>query len=181
MQDITYDVRIYKMEVYNGARVTTYTVRWKVGPKPWKEPFRNKAQADSFEAELRAAAKKGEAFSLTTGRPVAWQREDNDMSWYAFACKYVDMKWKDASAGYRRDIARALTAATPAMYATKRGKPEDKEIRKALTRWAFNSRRRAECPDNVAKILHWLDQNTKPMSTLNECFSTSVARALITT
>ena len=31
------------------------------------------------------------------------------------------MKWKLASAKYRKDIARALTAATPAMFADARG------------------------------------------------------------
>lgn len=34
MENITYDVRLYKMDVYVGAKVTTYKVRWKVGPKP---------------------------------------------------------------------------------------------------------------------------------------------------
>jgi hypothetical protein len=28
----TYDVRVYRSELYKGARVTTYRVRWKVGP-----------------------------------------------------------------------------------------------------------------------------------------------------
>ena len=46
MDSITYDVRIWKTEVYKGAKVTTYKVRWKAGDaRPWKEPFRNSAQA----------------------------------------------------------------------------------------------------------------------------------------
>jgi len=49
MDNITYDVRIWKTETYKGAKVTTYKVRWKTGPKPWKRPFRTKAQAASFE------------------------------------------------------------------------------------------------------------------------------------
>jgi hypothetical protein len=39
------------------AKVTTYTVRWKVGPKRWRRSFRIIAQADSFRAELLAAAR----------------------------------------------------------------------------------------------------------------------------
>ena len=31
MDNITYDVRIWKTEIYKGAKVTTYTVRWKTG------------------------------------------------------------------------------------------------------------------------------------------------------
>ena len=69
MDNITYDVRIWKTEIYKGAKVTTYKVRWKTGPKRWKQPFRTKAQAASFEAELRSAASRGEAFDMTTGQP----------------------------------------------------------------------------------------------------------------
>ena len=74
MDNITYDVRIWKTEIYKGAKVTTYRVKWKTGPRRWKQPFRTKAQAASFEAELRTAARKGEAFDITTGRPVSWGR-----------------------------------------------------------------------------------------------------------
>ena len=84
MDNITYDVRIWKTEIYKGSRVTTYKVRWKTGPRPWKQPFRTKAQAASFEAELRSAARRGEAFDITTGRPVSWGREDNP---YLYCCR----------------------------------------------------------------------------------------------
>ena len=68
MENITYDVRIWKTETYKGNRVTTYKVRWKTGSKPWKRPFQTKAQASSFEAELRSAASRGEAFDITAAR-----------------------------------------------------------------------------------------------------------------
>jgi len=42
----TYDVRVYKTEVYKGATVTTYKVRWKTDHRPWKEGFRSAALAD---------------------------------------------------------------------------------------------------------------------------------------
>src|SRR4051812_4129131 len=114
MNETTYNVRVYKTDVYKGKTVTTYYVRWKADARGWKEPFRNSAQADSFRSALLTAARNGEAFSTATGQPVTWQRAAADMSWYNFACAYADMKWKSASAKYRRDIARALTAATPA-------------------------------------------------------------------
>ncbi|MEV8635829.1 integrase [Streptosporangium sp. NPDC051023] len=166
MKDITYDVRIYKTEVYRGTKVTTYTVRWKTADKPWKRPFRRAAQADTFRGELQAAARKGEAFSLVTGEPVSWNRAERpEMSWYDFTTTYVDMKWKRASGGYRRDIARALTAATPTMLASGRGKPSDKEIRKALTRWAFNAKDRDSADD---RALDWLKRNTCAVSVLED-------------
>lgn len=99
---ITYDARVYRTEVYKGSKVTTYKVRWKVGGRLWKAGFRTAAQADSFRSALLTAARHGEAFSLPTGRPTAWEREKAATSWYEFACTYVDMKWKQASAKYRR-------------------------------------------------------------------------------
>src|SRR5215468_1179671 len=136
----TYDARVYRTEVYKGKKTTTYHVRWKVGDKLWREGFRTAAQADSFRSALLTAARKGEVFSLATGRPAAWERTKADTTWYEFACLYVDMKWKQASAKYRKDIARALTTATPVMLAEVRGRPDDASIRQALIRWGFNTK-----------------------------------------
>jgi hypothetical protein len=69
--ETTYDARVYRTEVYKGKEVTTYHVRWKVGGKLWREGFRTAAQADSFRSVRLTAARKGEAFSLATGRPAA--------------------------------------------------------------------------------------------------------------
>ena len=164
----TFNVRVYRTEVYKGAEVTTYKVRWKVGARLWKEGFRNAAQADSFRSALLTAARKGDAFSLATGRPTAWERAKADISWYEFACAYVDMKWKQASAKYRKDIARALTAATPAMLAEARGRPDDASIRRALVRWGFNTKQRSDPPDDAAEVLDWVVRNTALVSTLIE-------------
>jgi integrase len=164
----TFDARVYQTEVYKGRQVTTYWVRWKVGDRLWKEPFRTVAQADSFRSSLLTAARKGEAFSLVTGRPVTWQRERHATGWYEFACVYADMKWKQASAKYRKDIARALTAATPAMLAEARGRPDDASIRRALIRWGFNTKQRSEPPDEVAEILAWVARNSLPVLALAE-------------
>jgi hypothetical protein len=165
-ENITYDVRIWKTEVYRGTKVTTYKVRWVVGGRSWKESFRTKAQAASFEAELRSAARRGEAFDITTGRPVSWGRAGNDMFWYDFCVSYVDMKWKHSAAKRRASIAWALVTVMPAMIATSKGKPDEKATRTALRQWGFNTKRRAGCPDDAAVILNWLSRNTKPVSAL---------------
>ena len=164
----TYDARVYRTEVYKGAEVTTYKVRWKVGGRLWKEGFRTAAQADSFRSALLTVARKGEAFSMTTGRPAAWERRKAATTWYEFACAYVDMKWKQASAKYRKDIARALTAATPAVLAEVRGRPDDASIRRALVRWGFNTKQRSDPPEDVAEVLAWVARNSGPVSALAE-------------
>jgi integrase len=71
-----------------------------------------------------------------------------------------------ASAKYRKDIARALTTATPAMLAAVRGRPDDASIRRALTRWGFNTKQRVSPPDDVAEVLAWVARNTAPVSAL---------------
>lgn len=164
----TYDARVYRTEVYKGAEVTTYKVRWKVGGRLWKEGFRTAAQADSYRSALLTAARRGEAFSTYTGKPTAWERRKAETSWYDFACAYVDMKWKLASAKYRKDIARALTAATPAMLADARGRPDDASIRRALVRWGFNTKQRPDPPEDVAEVLAWVARNSAPVSALAE-------------
>jgi integrase len=165
---ITYNARVYRTEVYKGSEVTTYKVRWKVGGRLWKEGFRTAAQADSFRSALMTAARKGEAFSMATGRPTAWERAKAETMWYEFACLYVDMKWKQASAKYRKDIARALMAATPAMLVDAHGRPDDVTIRRALVRWGFNTKQRADPPDDVGEALAWVARNTAPVSALTE-------------
>jgi hypothetical protein len=35
--DSTYNIRVYRTEVYKGARVTTYRVRWRAGHRLWRE------------------------------------------------------------------------------------------------------------------------------------------------
>jgi integrase len=164
----TFDARVYQTEVYKGRQVTTYWVRWRVSGRLWKEPFRTVAQADSFRSSLLTAARKGEAFSVASGRPVTWEREKRATGWYEFACAYADLKWKQASAKYRKDIARALTAATPAMLAETRGRPDDASIRRALIRWGFNTKQRSEPPDEVAEVLAWVARNSEPVSALAE-------------
>ena len=164
--EITYDVRVYKTEVYRGSRVTTYKVRWKAGDKTWKRPFRTAAQADVFRAELLAAARKGEAFSLATGEPVSWQRNQPGVTWYEFACAYVDSKWESASAKYRRAIAQALASATMAMLTGDRSMPDSQVLRSALVNWGFNTKQRAMAPAEQGDALIWLARNTREVKEL---------------
>lgn len=164
----TYDVRIYKTEVYKGKTRTSYYVRWKVDGKWWREGFRVKALAESFRAELVAAARRGEAFDIASGRPVSMRRRNQDMSWYEFACRFVDMQWPRVAATTRRTHAEALTTVTTALFTTDRGKPEDRVIRSALCRWAFNTAKRDDpmCPDEIRDALRWVERHTQPVSAL---------------
>jgi integrase len=59
-----------------------------------------------------------------------------------------------------------VTAATPAMLAETRGRPDDASIRRALVRWGFNTKQRPYPPAEVAEILAWVAHNTAPPSAL---------------
>lgn len=168
--DTTYDVRIWKTRVYQGERGNTYYVRWKTANKAWQEPFKHKALAESFRSDLVSAASKGEAFDIASGRPVSMRRVAADVSWYEHACAFVDLKWPRVAATTRRTHAEALTTVTTAMLTNTRGKPDDKLIRKALCRWAFNTNRRnaTDRPADVSAALKWVESHTSPLSALSK-------------
>jgi integrase len=166
----TYDVYIWSIRENAGTRAKTYSVRWKVGSRRWKTTFKTAALADSFRSDLLSAARKGEAFDLATGRPVSMVRASRSMSWYEFACAFADMKWPSVAATTRRTHAEALTAVTTAMFTNDRGKPNDKLVRAALKRWAFNTGRRGDphCLDDVRDALRWVASHTRPVSALRD-------------
>ncbi|WP_158842918.1 tyrosine-type recombinase/integrase [Saccharothrix deserti] len=173
----TFDVRIWKTEVWQGKTTTTYTVRWAVAGARFKQPFKTSALADSFRSKLVVAAKGGEAFSVETGLPVSTQRAENSMTWFAFACAYVDMKWDESAGNSRKGVAEMLTNATSVMLSTTRGKPDDKVIRRSLNGWAFNRNRRdSAAPTEVRTALKWLTANTKQVSALQD---PTVMRAML--
>lgn len=167
---MSYDVKFWATDIYRGSRVTTYKVRWFVVGKPFKEPFRTAALAESFRAELVSAARKGEAFDTETGRPLSMARARQDIDWYRFACDYMDMKWPTAAATYRRSISEALTVITIALIESGHSIPAGATTRSALHNWAFNTNRRND-PDRPAEIgdtLRWIAGHTRPVSQLSE-------------
>ncbi|MEO3807869.1 tyrosine-type recombinase/integrase [Sphaerisporangium sp. B11E5] len=168
MDNITYSVRFWKTKTYKGAKVTTHTVRWVVGGREWKEPFRNVAQAESFRARLMTAAREGEAFDTRTGRPISWKREESALSWYAFTLAYVDAKWPYASPNHRRGIAEALTDATEALLTSEAGAPRD--LRRAALRWAYSTRIRDNVrpPADLIQVIRWLEQHTVQVAAFTE-------------
>ena len=168
--DTTYAVNVWSIRENVGTTAKTYSVRWKVGSRRWKTTFKTAALADSFRSDLLSAARKGEAFDTSTGRPVSMLRASKGMSWYAFACVYVDLKWPRVAATTRRTHAEALTAVTTVMLTSTRGQPDGKLLRAALKRWAFNTARRDDpnCPDNVRSALRWATSHTRPVSALRD-------------
>jgi len=170
MNGISYDVRIHGIEKRKNAEevIISYRLSWKVSGRTWKERFSTAAQADAFRSELMTAARRGEAFSLATGRPVSWAREQPALRWYAFTLAYVDAKWPYASPNHRRGIAEALTDATEALLVGDTG-PDREALREAL-RWSYSTRIRdgRNPPTKLAPMVRWLEANTVPMASFSE-------------
>ncbi|PRX99650.1 tyrosine-type recombinase/integrase [Allonocardiopsis opalescens] len=173
MKDTTYKVRVWQIETYTGKKGNTYSVRWIVAGKRWRETFANSTQADGFRSELVTAQRQGEAFSLVTGRPVSWQRDEDVMRWYAFMLAYADMKWPHVSPNHRRSIAEALTDATEVLVHGGSSPPSREALRAALREWAFSTRIRDKepLPDEHAHAIRWLTNNTVFMHELTEAGS----------
>lgn len=89
-------------------------------------------------------------------------RELNSRTRYEHAVAFVDMKWPHAAGKQRLSIADALATVTPSLLSTDRGRPSDKDIRRALYSWAFNKKRRdvGSPPADLAPIVQWLASNT---------------------
>ncbi len=182
MDDVTYDVRIYRTEVYKGAKVTTFRVHWNAGHRLWREGFRNAALADSFRSSLLTAARKGEAFSLSTGRPISWTRDEAALTWYALTLDYAAAKWPYVAPNHRKSIAEALTDATEAMLASDASPYSADEIRRALRTWAFSDRLRGatDPPGDLTAVVRWLQTGTLPVADLARPGSgTARCRALL--
>ncbi|MFG3011131.1 hypothetical protein ACGFZB_11830 [Streptomyces cinerochromogenes] len=134
--ETTYDVKIYKILTYKGARKTTYTVRWVVAGKRWREPFNTVALAEGFRSELIRATGKGEAFVVATGLPVSHRSKSAAMSWYKFAVEYVDARWPQLGGNSRKNIAKTLTATTIALLRAKPTQFRPAAVRTVLREWA---------------------------------------------
>jgi integrase len=172
----TYDVRIWTIREYKGHdRKTgkprsTYRVRWEVAGKEFGKTHQTRALAESFRSKLITAQREGVAFDEATGLPEPMARELKTVTWYEHAIAFVDMKWPRAAAKHRKGIAEALAAITVLLVATDRGAPPERDMRRALYRWVFNTTRRTSGPPpaDLAPVIRWLEANTVKLPALNE-------------
>jgi integrase len=168
----SYSVKVWALQTRykkneKGTRVPArYVARWSVDRERFEVSFRNRAQADSFRADLLSAARRGEAFDIQNGRPAALARKVEKMSWFDFACGYADMKWDGSAPKYRSSIADSLAAVTLGMLREGKEHPPIKVLAPALRR-AFNKNRRdAELPAEQADALRWIARNVRPVGDL---------------
>ena len=144
--ETSFDVRIYAVSPYRGARGTTYTVRWRVQGLRFRRTFTTRKLADGFRAKLQVATQAGQAFVVGNGLPMSMQEPAPQRTWLEHAMAYVDTKWPHASPRHRRGIAEALTDVTIATIPDLTGAPPVARMRHVLFRGAFNSVRTLGSP-----------------------------------
>lgn len=108
---------------------------------------------------------------MENGRPVSWQRNRAaTVSWYEHACAYVDMKWPRAAGKSRQGIAEALATVTPALLSSEKSRPQAPVLRELLYGWAFNTRRREQCPpeEHLRRAERWVSTHTLAVGRLVE-------------
>ncbi|MGW4387381.1 tyrosine-type recombinase/integrase [Streptomyces sp. NPDC004685] len=161
------DVKIWGVRKRASKR-PSYDVRWSVAGNVFSESFRTKALADHYRAKLLRAAREGEEFDSETGLPGAMAEKAAALTWYAFALRYLAMKWPHAAPNTRDGINESLTSVTLAMLDDRPGRPADDVLRKSLRNWAFvlPGPQDRELPTDVANTLHWVAKSSRTLAYL---------------
>lgn len=171
------DVKVWGVRKRN-TKKSSYDVRWTVAGSVFSEQFRTKGLADHYRSKLLRAAHAGEEFDTETGLPDSMVEKAASMTWYAFALKYLAMKWPHAAPNTRSGINEALTAVTMALLDERPGRPAEELIRKALRNWAFvlPAPDERELPTEIANTLHWVAKASRPLSDLGDA---AIGRAVL--
>jgi integrase len=165
----TTEVRFWEVRRNRSSRASSYEVRWVVGGRGRSRTRRTKALAESFLAELRQAARRGEAFDVETGLPTSMLAATPGLTWYAFVLKFVDMKWPHAAAKTRDSMTDALATVSGALVDDHLGRPDEFLLRMALRQYALPpSARSLDWPDEVATALAWLERASLPVAELEK-------------
>ncbi|MFJ8665163.1 tyrosine-type recombinase/integrase [Streptomyces sp. NPDC093600] len=161
------DVKVWGVRKRN-TKKPSYDVRWAVAGRVFSDSFRTKALADSYRSKLMRAARDGEEFDTESGLPGSMEEKKSSLTWYAFALKYLAMKWPHAAPNTRDGINESLTSVTTALLDDRPGRPSDELLRRALRNWAFvlpgpDGR---ELPTEIGNALYWVAKASRPLSDL---------------
>lgn len=164
----SYDLGFWAIEKRD--RPKPYRLRWSVGGRrpPFSRSFLTAELADSFKADLKMAARRGERFDEATGLPESTLRQAQDVTWYQHAREYAAARWAGSAGNSRRSIVESLTCVTEALVREPgRGAPGPGTLRAAL-RKDFNQGRANSLTAAEAKAVSWLKRASLPISALND-------------
>ncbi|MGH3274325.1 MAG: tyrosine-type recombinase/integrase [Streptosporangiaceae bacterium] len=166
MSGTSYDVRFWAIEVRVRGQVR-YRVVWLVASRRHSKSFTRRALADSFRAELVAAAGKGEAFDVTSGLPVSQLRAlagDNVVSALAHAREFTEWAWDSVAAKSRVSILETLVCVLPVVVRDLPGAPDPQVLRLALRVHLNPGGHAGELDRAQARAVAWLERASLPVS-----------------
>lgn len=134
------DIRIWQVREKTPARTTktgkkkpaTYQLRWSVGGEPQARTFNSSALADTFRSRLSVAMQNGEPFDTETGLPDSLAEKPEQVTWFVFSARYMDMKWKSLSAKSRETTVYAVPTSIASLVSKTAGAPSTASLRQAL-------------------------------------------------
>ncbi|MFI1384258.1 tyrosine-type recombinase/integrase [Embleya sp. NPDC020886] len=170
----SFDVRIWAVRNRNGRK--TAEVRWRVGAEEFGSTHANKTMADGRRADLIAAINRGEPFDAESGLPMsevrAIEAARTEVTWYAHARDFIEMKWPRSSAKRRMGLVVGLSTATVALTAKDAPSPDPKQLYQVLYLWGFNVHRwKQEPPAEAREMLAWVEANSLPVRSLERADS----------
>ena len=164
-----HDVQFWEKRKRSGRR-KPWEVRWRVADRSFSRSFLTAALADKYRGDLvKAAGNPAEVFSIVTGEPESWEREN--VSFYAVAQDLAKRRWKDSASGTRKIRAENLAACTLAALdarEAKRNRPDERLLRRALREWAFVPPCWGSEPEDVKAALAWAAAVSLPVSALED-------------
>jgi hypothetical protein len=165
---LTFEVQVYALRDLKRGR-KPHQLRWRVGKRPHSRTFATRTLADGRRAQLLTAVQRGEQFDVDTGLPVSELREQSRVTWFDHAKQFAEAKWERSSAKNRAVRADALATITPALVTDRRGAPDPRVLRQALSCWAFNfSDHLPEPPEEVQAALAWMTKKSVALNQLED-------------
>jgi hypothetical protein len=93
----SHEVRFRQIEERKDA-TARFRVRWVVAGRRFGRSFITRGLADSFQAQIIAAARNGQSFDLETGLPQSLLRINRDVTCCEHAREYLASAWAGAAA-----------------------------------------------------------------------------------
>ena len=162
MSGTSTDVRFWELRRARTTKVVAWEVRWVVAGRARSSSRRTKALAEAFLAELRQAARTGEAFDVATGLPTFMLPAPPAQTWLSFAQAYVDVKWPRAAAKTRDSLTDALATVTAALVDA--AVPDARLLRTALRQYLLPpAGRDLQRSEEVDRTVRWLQRHSLPL------------------
>jgi integrase len=168
-------VQIWAVRQNKSSKRSSFEVRWKTADKPHSTTRRTKALADSFQSDLRQAAKRGEEFEVESGMPISMlearqaAEAEKPITFLAFAQEYVTRLWPHDAPKTRDGRSDALATVIPALTTDEPGRPDAKELRGVLRKYLLlPPDKRLQPPDDMVNTIRWLETASLPVTVVGE-------------